>query len=83
MLTKSDVAGHRKRSRILTVVLSLALFGALGYLCLTLNALRERRRQWAGQDVLLLIEEEKRAGACIECGECLEKCPQRLEIPEC
>jgi uncharacterized protein len=28
------------------------------------------------------IEEEKRAQACIECGECLEKCPQGIEIPE-
>ena len=28
------------------------------------------------------IEEEKRAGACIECGECLEKCPQSIDIPE-
>ena len=28
------------------------------------------------------IEEEKRAQACIECGECLEKCPQHIEIPE-
>jgi uncharacterized protein len=28
------------------------------------------------------IEEEKRAQACIECGECLEKCPQGIKIPE-
>jgi len=28
------------------------------------------------------MEEEKRAQACIECGECLEKCPQGIEIPE-
>jgi len=28
------------------------------------------------------IEEEKRAQSCIECGECLEKCPQGIEIPE-
>jgi uncharacterized protein len=28
------------------------------------------------------IEEEKRAGACIECGECLSKCPQGIEILE-
>jgi predicted aldo/keto reductase-like oxidoreductase len=28
------------------------------------------------------IEEEKRAQACIECGECLDKCPQGIEIPE-
>jgi uncharacterized protein len=28
------------------------------------------------------IEEEKRAQACIECGECLEKCPQHIEIPD-
>jgi predicted aldo/keto reductase-like oxidoreductase len=28
------------------------------------------------------IEEKSRGDACIECGECLEKCPQRIEIPE-
>jgi len=26
--------------------------------------------------------EDKRADACTECGECLEKCPQHIEIPE-
>jgi len=29
-----------------------------------------------------LPEEENRAQACIECGECLEKCPQHIDIPE-
>jgi predicted aldo/keto reductase-like oxidoreductase len=28
------------------------------------------------------IEEEKRAAACIECGECLDKCPQGIDIPD-
>ncbi len=28
------------------------------------------------------IEEAARGEACIECGECLEKCPQQIEIPE-
>jgi predicted aldo/keto reductase-like oxidoreductase len=28
------------------------------------------------------IDEKSRGDACIECGECLEKCPQHIEIPE-
>jgi predicted aldo/keto reductase-like oxidoreductase len=28
------------------------------------------------------LSEDKRADLCIECGECLEKCPQGIEIPE-
>ena len=28
------------------------------------------------------LEEEKRAQACIECGECLTKCPQHIDIPD-
>ena len=28
------------------------------------------------------IDEKRRGDACIECGECLEKCPQHIEIPE-
>jgi predicted aldo/keto reductase-like oxidoreductase len=28
------------------------------------------------------IPEKNRADLCIECGECLEKCPQHIEIPE-
>ena len=28
------------------------------------------------------IDEKARGDACIECGECLEKCPQGIEIPE-
>jgi predicted aldo/keto reductase-like oxidoreductase len=28
------------------------------------------------------IEEEQRAELCVECGECLEKCPQQIDIPE-
>jgi predicted aldo/keto reductase-like oxidoreductase len=28
------------------------------------------------------IDEKYRGDQCIECGECLEKCPQQIEIPE-
>jgi predicted aldo/keto reductase-like oxidoreductase len=28
------------------------------------------------------LKPEERAAACIQCGECLEKCPQHLEIPD-
>jgi len=28
------------------------------------------------------LEEDERANLCTECGECLEKCPQNIEIPE-
>jgi predicted aldo/keto reductase-like oxidoreductase len=28
------------------------------------------------------LSEDERANLCIECGECLEKCPQGIEIPE-
>jgi len=28
------------------------------------------------------IDEAQRANNCIECGECLEKCPQHIDIPE-
>jgi predicted aldo/keto reductase-like oxidoreductase len=28
------------------------------------------------------IDEKARGDACIDCGECLEKCPQGIEIPE-
>jgi predicted aldo/keto reductase-like oxidoreductase len=28
------------------------------------------------------MEEDERANLCIECGECLEKCPQEIEIPD-
>ena len=28
------------------------------------------------------IDEDKRGNMCIACGECLEKCPQQIEIPD-
>lgn len=28
------------------------------------------------------LDEDQRANLCIECGECLEKCPQQIEIPD-
>ena len=34
------------------------------------------------QMVYSWLEEDERANLCIECGECLEKCPQSIEIPD-
>jgi predicted aldo/keto reductase-like oxidoreductase len=28
------------------------------------------------------VNEDERANLCIECGECLDKCPQQIEIPD-
>jgi predicted aldo/keto reductase-like oxidoreductase len=30
----------------------------------------------------VFMKEEERANVCTECGECLEKCPQMIEIPD-
>jgi predicted aldo/keto reductase-like oxidoreductase len=30
----------------------------------------------------LWVKDEERANLCVECGECLEKCPQQIEIPD-
>jgi predicted aldo/keto reductase-like oxidoreductase len=37
------------------------------------------RAKWAYNN---LLGEGQRGDACTECGECLEKCPQHIEIPE-
>jgi len=34
------------------------------------------------QMVYSWLKEDERANLCIECGECLEKCPQQIEIPD-
>jgi predicted aldo/keto reductase-like oxidoreductase len=36
----------------------------------------------AGREGYQWVEEEQRAELCVECGECLEKCPQQIDIPE-
>jgi predicted aldo/keto reductase-like oxidoreductase len=30
----------------------------------------------------LWLDEDERGDMCTECGECLEKCPQQIEIPD-
>jgi predicted aldo/keto reductase-like oxidoreductase len=30
----------------------------------------------------VFMNEDERANLCIECGECLDKCPQQIEIPD-
>ncbi len=30
----------------------------------------------------IFMDEDKRADKCVECGECLSKCPQQIEIPD-
>jgi predicted aldo/keto reductase-like oxidoreductase len=37
---------------------------------------------WANWAYNIALNEENRADQCIECGECLEKCPQAIEIPD-
>ena len=37
---------------------------------------------WANWAYNIALDEENRADQCIECGECLEKCPQSIEIPD-
>jgi predicted aldo/keto reductase-like oxidoreductase len=37
---------------------------------------------WANWAYNIAMKEDERASACTECGECLEKCPQMIEIPD-
>jgi predicted aldo/keto reductase-like oxidoreductase len=42
-----------------------------------------RHPRWAYKgNIPGILKEEARADKCIECGECVEKCPQKLQIPE-
>jgi hypothetical protein len=38
-----------------------------------------RRKMYSNQN---MIKEEQRADKCIKCEQCVEKCPQKLSIPE-
>jgi predicted aldo/keto reductase-like oxidoreductase len=37
---------------------------------------------WANWAYNILLPEDARGNMCIDCGECLEKCPQKIEIPD-
>jgi predicted aldo/keto reductase-like oxidoreductase len=37
---------------------------------------------WANWAYNVAMKEDERASTCTECGECLEKCPQMIEIPD-
>jgi len=42
-----------------------------------------RHPRWAYKgNIPGILKEEARADKCIECGECVEKCPQKLPVPE-
>jgi predicted aldo/keto reductase-like oxidoreductase len=36
----------------------------------------------AAREAYQWVEEEQRGELCVECRECLEKCPQQIDIPE-
>jgi predicted aldo/keto reductase-like oxidoreductase len=37
---------------------------------------------WANWAYNIQLPQEQRGNMCIDCGECLEKCPQKIEIPD-
>jgi predicted aldo/keto reductase-like oxidoreductase len=36
----------------------------------------------AARGAYMWLDEAQRADQCVECGECLDKCPQQIEIPD-
>jgi predicted aldo/keto reductase-like oxidoreductase len=48
--------------------------------CTMYDDFREGKMKYMGG--IMGIEADQRAASCAECGECIEKCPQGIAIPE-
>ncbi|MBP5628068.1 aldo/keto reductase [bacterium] len=46
------------------------------------NNYRSSLVKWMSQREYFQLAKESRADACVECGACLKKCPQKINIPE-
>ncbi len=46
------------------------------------NDMRSGQMRYQGQSPQGGLTETQRANQCLECGECMEACPQKIEIPD-